>query len=84
MNLWIDEYAHLDSPLHRWNPRGKLLGLFALIFAFSLVSDVRFLPVMFGNQPEGLSNFEVGNTWFVAFGAQVYTEPLFGKHRSKH
>lgn len=47
MNLWIDEFAYLDSPLHRWNPRGKLLGLFALIFAFSLVSDVRFLPVMF-------------------------------------
>ena len=42
-----------------------------------------FLPLMFGNQPQGLSNFEVGNTWFLAFGAQVYTEPLFGKNRRK-
>ena len=42
-----------------------------------------FLPVMFGNPPPGLSNFEVESTWFVAFGAQVYTEPLFGKGRAK-
>ncbi len=48
MNLWIDEYAHLDSPLHRWNLRVKLFALFALLFAFSLVQDVRLLPVMFG------------------------------------
>ncbi len=40
-----------------------------------------FLPVMFANQPTGLSNFEVKSTWFVAFGAQVYTRPLFGKQR---
>lgn len=43
-----------------------------------------FLPLMLGNQPSPLSNFEVSSTWFVTFGAQVYTEPLFGKHRSKH
>jgi len=42
-----------------------------------------FLPLMLGHQPGGLSNFEVGSTWFVAFGAQVYTEPLFGKNRVK-
>ena len=47
MNLWIDEYAHLDSPLHRWNPRLKLVGLFGLICAFSLVTDLRAVPVMF-------------------------------------
>ena len=40
-----------------------------------------FLPVMFANQPTGLSNFEVKSTWFVTFGAQVYTRPLFGKNR---
>jgi hypothetical protein len=42
-----------------------------------------FLPVMFANQPEGLDMFEVNNTWFLTFGAQVYTEPLFGRnHRA--
>jgi hypothetical protein len=40
-----------------------------------------FLPLMFANQPAGLSMFDVGSTWFVVFGAQVYTRPLFGKNR---
>lgn len=40
-----------------------------------------FLPLMFANQPSGLGNFEVGSSWFVAFGTQVYTRPLFGKNR---
>jgi hypothetical protein len=40
-----------------------------------------FLPVMLANQPAGLEMFEVKSTWFVAFGAQVYTRPLFGKNR---
>ncbi len=40
-----------------------------------------FLPVMFANQPTGLSMFDVGSTWFVTFGAQVYTWPVFGKNR---
>lgn len=40
-----------------------------------------FLPVMFANQPTGLDLFDVGSTWFVTFGAQVYTWPVFGKHR---
>ena len=52
-----------------------------LLVDFSLQTG--FLPLMFGNQPQGLSNFEIGSTWFVAFGAQVYTEPLFGKNRTK-
>lgn len=46
MNLWIDEYAHLDSPLHRWDPRLKLAALFGVIFAFSLVSSLRAVPLM--------------------------------------
>ena len=40
-----------------------------------------FLPVMFANQPTGLDMFDVGSTWFVTFGAQVYTWPVFGKNR---
>lgn len=48
MNLWIDRYAALDSPLHRLNLRVKLVGLFALIIAFSLVDDLRLVPLMAG------------------------------------
>jgi cobalt/nickel transport system permease protein len=46
MRFGFDEYIHLGSPLHRWDPRYKLIGLLALIFAFSFVSDLRMLPAM--------------------------------------
>lgn len=42
----LDEYARLDSPLHRWEPRYRLVGLMALVFAFSFVQDLRLLPAM--------------------------------------
>ena len=45
-NLGLDEHAHLDSPLHRWDPRYKLIGLMALIFTFSFVQDLRVLPLV--------------------------------------
>lgn len=46
MHIQIDQYAHLNSPIHRWEPRWKFITLFALIIAFSLVRDLRFVPVM--------------------------------------
>ena len=46
LKLGLDEFARLDSPLHRWEPRCKLLGLMALIFSFSFVQDLRLLPLM--------------------------------------
>ena len=46
MKLLLDEYAHLDSPLHRWEPRCRLIAFVALIFAFSFVRDLRLLPAM--------------------------------------
>jgi cobalt/nickel transport system permease protein len=46
MRVWLDEYAHLDSPLHRWEPRLKLVGLLALIFAFAFVRELLLLPAM--------------------------------------
>jgi cobalt/nickel transport system ATP-binding protein len=46
MRLWIDEYAGLESPIHRWDPRQKLIALVALIFAFSFVRDLRLVPLM--------------------------------------
>jgi cobalt/nickel transport system permease protein len=46
MKLQLDEYAYLNTPLHRWDPRYKLIAFTALIFAFSFVCDLRLLPVM--------------------------------------
>jgi cobalt/nickel transport system permease protein len=46
VNLGLDEHAHLDSPLHRWDPRYKLIGLLGLIFAFSFIQDLRVLPLI--------------------------------------
>ncbi len=46
MRFELDEYAHLKSPIHRWNAQYKLIGLFALMFAFARVEDVRLLPTM--------------------------------------
>ena len=42
----IDDYHHLNSPIHRWDPRCKLIGLIILIFAFSFVRDLRMLAAM--------------------------------------
>ena len=42
----IDEYSGLDSLLHRWEPRCKLIGFLVLIFAFSFVQDLRLLLAM--------------------------------------
>jgi len=46
MKLALDRYAHLNSPIHRWEQRSKLVGLLALIFAFALVEDLVLLPGM--------------------------------------
>lgn len=46
MKLALDEYAHLDSPFHRWDPRCKLVGFLAVIFAFSFIRDLRMLVAM--------------------------------------
>lgn len=42
----IDEYAHLDSVIHRWEPHSKLVALVALIFAFAFVEKLTLLPGM--------------------------------------
>ena len=46
MKFGLDEYAHLDSPLHRWEPRSKLVALLVLIFAFAFVKALWLLPPM--------------------------------------
>jgi cobalt/nickel transport system permease protein len=46
MNLQLDQYAYLDTPMHRWDPRFKIIALVALIFSFSFVQDFRLVPLM--------------------------------------
>ncbi|HIK12858.1 MAG TPA: cobalt ECF transporter T component CbiQ [Oscillatoriaceae cyanobacterium M33_DOE_052] len=35
----MDEYAYLESPIHRWDTRCKMIGLTTLIFAFATVNS---------------------------------------------
>ncbi|MEC4895840.1 MAG: cobalt ECF transporter T component CbiQ [Oscillatoria sp. PMC 1051.18] len=46
MKLALDKYAHLGSPIHRWEQRSKLVALLSLIFAFAFVQELIFLPGM--------------------------------------
>lgn len=46
MKLRLDQYADLDSPLHRWEQRSKLVALIALIFAFAFADRLILLPPM--------------------------------------
>ncbi len=46
MQIQIDEYAHLDSWIHRWDPRYKLVAIACLIFAFAWVESLWLLPLM--------------------------------------
>lgn len=46
MKRGLDTYAYLKSPIHRWEPRCKLVALLALIFAFAFVQQLILLPAM--------------------------------------
>jgi cobalt/nickel transport system permease protein len=48
VDLGLDKYAHLESPIHHWDARYKLIGLMGLIFAFSFVQDLHLLPALLG------------------------------------
>ncbi len=45
----IDRYASLDSPLHRFDPRAKLIAFLSLIFSIVLVPDLKvaFIGLLF-------------------------------------
>ena len=45
-SIAIDVYSHLDSPLHRWDARAKLIGLFAIMLAFASIQQLVLLPVL--------------------------------------
>lgn len=48
IDLDLDKYAHINSPIHRWDARFKLVGMLGLIFSFSSVQDLRLMPVILG------------------------------------
>lgn len=46
MKLLLDQYAYLDSYLHRWQPQPKFIALMSLIFAFAFIQNLAFLPLI--------------------------------------
>ncbi|RYD06115.1 hypothetical protein N752_06185 [Desulforamulus aquiferis] len=48
MDLYVDKYAYLNTAIHRWDPRYKLVSLMTLVFSFSFVQDIRMIPMMLG------------------------------------
>lgn len=46
MKLIFDQYAHLDSPIHRWEQRSKLIALGGLIIAFASIQQLILVPAM--------------------------------------
>jgi cobalt/nickel transport system permease protein len=46
MKLGLDTYADLDSVIHRWEQRSKLVAMIALMFAFAFVDTLILLPAM--------------------------------------
>lgn len=46
MQIEIDAYTQIDSLLHRWDARYKLVGMLALMFAFAAVRSVYMVPWM--------------------------------------
>lgn len=46
MNLGIEDYAYLDSPIHRWDVRYKLVGLGIVIFGFAFAQHLHLLLPM--------------------------------------
>lgn len=41
----IDRYAGLTSPIHRWDPRAKLVAILGLIFSVVLITDLKIALV---------------------------------------
>lgn len=46
MKLLLDEYAYLDSLIHRWQCKPKLIALFSLVFCFAFIENLYLLPVI--------------------------------------
>jgi cobalt/nickel transport system permease protein len=44
MHIELDKYAHLDSMIHNWDIRFKIVSLIILIFAFSFIKEIVLIP----------------------------------------
>jgi cobalt/nickel transport system permease protein len=56
MHLEIDRFAHLDSVVHRWDPRWKLVAFAGLMLAFALTGDAtRSDPRLWRDFPPALA-----------------------------
>lgn len=47
MKLLLDQYAGLDSVIHRWEQRTKLIGLGSLIVAFAFIKSLPLIPIIY-------------------------------------
>ena len=46
MKLALEKYVYLDSYIHRWHCRPKLIAFLVLIFSFTFINQLSFLPVI--------------------------------------
>ncbi len=46
MKLGLEKYVYLDSYIHRWECRPKLIAFITLIFSFTFIKDIAFLPIL--------------------------------------
>lgn len=46
MKLLLDEYCYLDSCIHRWQCKPKLIALFTLIICFAFIQNLLLLPLI--------------------------------------
>jgi cobalt/nickel transport system permease protein len=46
MKLGLEKYVYLDSYIHRWECRPKLIAFISLIFSFTFIDQVAFLPAL--------------------------------------
>ena len=46
MKLGLEKYVYLDSYIHRWECRPKLIAFISLIFSFTFIDQIIFLPAL--------------------------------------
>ncbi|NJK81726.1 MAG: cobalt ECF transporter T component CbiQ, partial [Chloroflexaceae bacterium] len=44
MELWLDQYATVQSPVHRWEARCRFVGVLSLIIACAAINHIALLP----------------------------------------
>lgn len=54
---------HLESPLHRWDPRAKVVGLLGLIAAFGMMQKLGIPMLLTAAGIYGLSRLPLGYLW---------------------